>query len=707
MLAAIIATIVTIVVLVIALVVAFTVRNRTKSPKASSKRMDVRSIGTVGVGGRQGGRGRADARVNAPQTSATNLGETLKSRFIAMGVLAAGIFGSLAVKAWDLQVVNAGQYRQEADENQYKTVSTPAPRGYIYDADGIELVRNRKSLTVLADVEVADDRTVVQRLSAVLGIPHNIVRYRIQDAKTGAQSQRVVASDVRLRDVAFISEHADAFPGVAVQTRTVRDYPFGALAAHAVGYTGSVTADDLAAIPDGRESVYDNLLAGDHGQRTVVADAEGNVVEVASETQPERGSDVYLCVKAPVQYVCDRALAELIAPKDGVIGTGKGCAGAVVVMDVRDGGIVALSSYPTFSPETFTGAISQDTWDLFNTDESYHPMLNRAVSGTYPAASTYKAFTGLAALAYGFADTKRTWDCGGSWDGFDTGQPQMCWKHSGHGVLDFRGGVVNSCDVVFYDIGKQFFQAGRSQGGSISDTAMQDEIAKYGFGKKTGIDLGSIEEVGRIPTPEWRAEHFRDYPTEAVWKGGFNTNMAIGQGDVLVTPIQVAVAYGAIATGNLMKPHLLKEVRNSSGGVVRSFEPEVVGTPDVKPENLAVMRDALKGVSTDNAELVALFNKFGLDPATVACKTGTGEVAGKEDYAWFACYAPFDDPKYVVACVVEQGGGGSAVGAPLGIEVLAAALNADAGELTDVGAVAGSTGKSQELATSGSSGRTD
>ena len=164
MLAAIIATIVTIVVLVIALVVAFTVRNRTKSPKASSKRMDVRSIGTVGVGGRQGGRGRADARVNAPQTSATNLGETLKSRFIAMGVLAAGIFGSLAVKAWDLQVVNAGQYRQEADENQYKTVSTPAPRGYIYDADGIELVRNRKSLTVLADVEVADDRTVVQRL---------------------------------------------------------------------------------------------------------------------------------------------------------------------------------------------------------------------------------------------------------------------------------------------------------------------------------------------------------------------------------------------------------------------------------------------------------------------------------------------------------------------------------------------------------------
>ena len=724
MIAALIAAAVTLVAAIAVIVAVFVVRSRTKTPYAGQKK-DVRSVGNVGVSSTLGGAGKraggaAAPRVNSSQPASKAASEGLKPRFLAMGVLTAAIFGSLGAKLWSMQVLASETFSSAAQKNKFTVVPTPAPRGYIYDADGVAIVKNRSSLTVLADAEVANDRDVVQRLSTVLGVPYNVVRQRIQDATGGAQSQRVVASDVRLRDVAFISEHADAFPGVAVQTRTVRDYPYGALAAHAVGYTGSVTADDLAVIPDGREielgdtvgragveSVYDHLLAGDHGQRTVVADAEGNVVEVASETQPERGSDVYLCVKAPVQYVCDRALAELIAPKEGVIGTGKGCAGAVVVMDVRDGGIVALSSYPTFSPETFTGTISLETWDLFNTDESYHPMLNRAVSGTYPAASTYKAFTGLAALAYGFADTKRTWDCGGSWDGFNTGQRQMCWKHSGHGVLDFRGGVVNSCDVVFYDIGKQFFQASRSQGGSISDTAMQDEIAKYGFGKKTGIDLGNIEEVGRIPTPEWRAEHFRDYPTEAVWKGGFNTNMAIGQGDVLVTPIQVAVAYGAIATGNLMKPHLLKEVRNSSGEVVRSFEPEVVGTPDVKPENLAVMRDALKGVSTENAELVALFNKFGLDPATVACKTGTGEVSGKEDYAWFACYAPFDDPKYVVACVVEQGGGGSAVGAPLGIEVLAAALNADAGELTDVGAVAGSTGKSQELATSGSSGRTD
>ena len=724
MIAALIAAAVTLVAAIAVIVAVFVVRSRTKTPYAGQKK-DVRSVGNVGVSSTLGGAGKragggAAPRVNSSQPASKAASEGLKSRFLAMGVLTAAIFGSLGAKLWSMQVLASESYSSAAQKNKFTVVPTPAPRGYIYDADGVAIVKNRSSLTVLADAEVANDRDVVQRLSTVLGVPYNVVRQRIQDATSGAQSQRVVASDVRLRDVAFISEHADAFPGVAVQTRTVRDYPFGALAAHAVGYTGSVTADDLAAIPDGREielgdtvgragveSVYDNLLAGDHGQRTVVADAEGNVVEVASETQPERGSDVYLCVKAPVQYVCDRALAELIAPEGRRHRHGQGLCGRrgghgrarrrhrgavelphVLAGDVHGGHIAGYVGpvqhrrvVPSHAQSRRLGHVPRRV----HLQGFYRPR------GACLRVRRHEEDLGLRRLV----------------DGFDTGQPQMCWKHSGHGVLDFRGGVVNSCDVVFYDIGKQFFQASKSQGGSISDTAMQDEIAKYGFGKKTGIDLGSIEEVGRIPTPEWRAEHFRDYPTEAVWKGGFNTNMAIGQGDVLVTPIQVAVAYGAIATGNLMKPHLLKEVRNSSGGVVRSFEPEVVGTPDAKPENLAVMRDALKGVSTDNAELVALFNKFGLDPATVACKTGTGEVAGKEDYAWFACYAPFDDPKYVVACVVEQGGGGSAVGAPLGIEVLAAALNADAGELTDVGAVAGSTGKSQELATSGSSGRTD
>lgn len=720
MVAAIIAAAVTLVVAIVAVVAIFAVRNRTKTPYAGSKK-EVRSVSNVGVPTSLSGRGHqkgAAPQVPSSQGSAsTNPADGLKSRFLAMGVFAAAVFGSLTAKLWSMQILASDRYATEAEENKYTTIATPAPRGYICDADGLPIVRNRTSLTVLADPVVADDHDTIARLSAVLGIPHNVVRLRAMDTTAGAQSQRVIASDVRLRDVAFISEHSDAFPHVTIQQRTVRDYPYGALAAHAVGYTGPVTEDELKNVAEGRslqmgdqvgktgiEKAYESMLAGDHGQRIVVADAEGNVREVESETQPTKGSDVYLTIKAPVQLACDKALAALVAPEDGAIGSGKGVAASAVVMDVRDGGIVAMANYPTFNPESFVGGISQDTWDLFNTEESHYPLLNRAIGGTYPAASTYKAFTGLAGLEYGFADNKRTWDCGGSWDGWNTGNPQMCWERGGHGTLDFRGGIVNSCDVVFYEIAKNFFDNGVSQGGTIPDTALQDYLKRFRFGTRTGIDIDG-EAEGRVPTPEWKAEHWKDAPEEGPWQGGDLTNMIIGQGDVLTTPLQLAVAYGAIATGKLMRPHLLKEVRNAQGDVAVSHKTEVIGEPEVQPAHLALVRDALRGVAIDNSGISRLFESLGIE---AAAKTGTGEVAGKDDFAWFACYAPYDDPKFVVTCVVEEGGGGSETAAPLGAELLAAALAAEDGTIdTTMSAVAGSTGKTVPRKSSGSSGRTD
>lgn len=725
MLAAALAALATLLVAALIVVVVLVVRARRGEGIVAGRARDktaMRSIESVGVSSSMAEQAAASpataARVKSEQSTSGKIGEGLRSRFGAIGVLAAAIFGSLTAKLWSMQILSADSYEARARENKYTTVATPAPRGWIYDADGIALVKNRSALTVLADADVLDDHDVVQRLSVVLGVPYNVVRLRLQDTSSGAQSQRVVASDARLRDVAFIAEHSDAFPGVTVQERTIRVYPYGALASHVVGYTGAISEAELASVPDNRtvelgddvgksgiEATYDNVLAGEHGQRIVMADADGNVVEVVGETQAQQGSDVYLTIKAPVQYVAEKCLVDLIAPDD-VIGRGKGVAGAIVAMDVRDGGIIAMASYPTFSPETFIGGISQDTWDLYASADSYYPLLNRAISGTYPAASTLKAFTGLAALKYGFADTTRTWNCTGEWDGFGSGDIQKCWLHSGHGTLDFHTGIVQSCDTVFYDIAYRFYFAGQTQGGSISDTAMQEEIAKYGFGKATGIDL-SGEERGRIPTPLWKKEHWSDVPTEGVWRGGDLTNMVIGQGDVLVTPLQVAVAYGAIATGSLMKPHLLKEVRNrTEDAAAVSYVAEVVDTPEVDAGYLTIMREALGDVVTGSTSLQAVFAEQGLDVADVACKTGTGEVAGKEDYAWFVCYMPADDPKYVVSVMIEQGGGGAATAGPLGAKVMAAALAAEAGELTEVGAVAASSGESVEY-TGDSSGRTD
>ena len=713
-------------VLVAAILVALYVVLRGRKTENVSVKRDVRSIQSVGVKSSLPDSHRIPAggvaRGASPSQPVANPSDALKSRFTAIGVVAGLIFGTLATKLWSMQVLSGESFKKESEDNQYTTVYTPAPRGYILDADGNAIVKNRTSLTVLADPDVADDHDVVARLSTVLGVPDGIVRKRIKDSTSGAQSQRVVASDASMRNVAFIAEHADAFPGMTVQTRTVRDYPYGSLAAHAVGYIGSVSSEDVANAKEGRdlelgdtvgrsgiEQKYDDLLAGDHGERKVMADAQGNVVEVVSETQPVKGSDVYLTLKSAVQYTADKALADLIAPNGGAIGSGNGVAGAVVVMDVTDGSIVALSSYPTYSPELFVNGLDNDTYNLYFDEETSEaaqkPMFNRVIQGQYPAASTYKTFTGLAALENGMATTDETWNCTGEWDGFGSGDVQKCWKEGGHGTLDFRGAIVNSCDTVFYDIGYKFWDAAANKGKSA--TLLQDFLKKYRLDQTTGIDLGG-EQSGRIPTPEWKAEWFRNTPEEAQWKGGDYTNMCIGQGYVLVTPMEIAVAYGAIASGNIVKPHLLKEVRNAAGDVALSYQSEVVDTPDVSMADLASVRNALRGVATDNSDLAKLFNEAGIDPETAACKTGTAEYTDMEDTAWFACYAPYDDPKYVVACVVEHGGGGSSVAAPVGVKVMASALAARDSAEADISAIATSSGETQEGAgTSSSSGRSD
>ena len=331
MLQAVLVGLAVLVICVVAVVVFFRVRsNRSGEPLVGGKHR-VSSIDTFGVqttfddtpvGGTGPRTLGASSESSAPKTSSTGrISDAVRSRFVAMGVLAAVIFGSLTAKLWSMQVLASSSYESQSEENKYSKIKTPAPRGYIYDAGGIAIVKNRSALTVLADADVADDHDVVQRLSTVLGIPYNVVRSRILDNSSGAQSQRVVASDARMRDVAFIAEHSDAFSGVTIQERSMRSYPYGALASHAVGYTGSVSKDILASMPKNRsvelgdsigqsgvEAAYDEILAGEHGLRTVMADADGNVVSVVSETAPSRGSDVYLTIKAPVQYVAETAL---------------------------------------------------------------------------------------------------------------------------------------------------------------------------------------------------------------------------------------------------------------------------------------------------------------------------------------------------------------------------------------------------------------
>lgn len=693
-------------------------RHRANSGGFAAAPDDLRQVRTYGVGTsvleEDSPGGPDDVRVGGRETI-DKPSDSLTRRFIGLLGLSGGVFAVLTAKLWQMQVLSGEEYAHDARENLFTDVATPAPRGCIYDRDGEALVTNRLSQTVLADGDVAKDADVVRRLSVVLGVPAPIVRKRINDAASGAQAQRVVATDASLRDVAYITEHFEAFPGVGIETRTVREYPYGALGAHVLGYTGTPSEEQLEASYEGRqvlatdtlgmsgiESYYDGLLSGDHGSRRVMTDAMGNIVNVVSETDPVKGSDVYLTLNARAQYAADRMLARTIAP-GGDIGTGHGVSGAVVALDVRDGGVLVMASYPTFDPSSFTGGIPEGIWELYNTEESHAPLNNRAINGQYAAASTYKAFTSMAGLEYGFADESKVWFCGGSWDGFGTGSPQKCWDTYGHQTLGLRSGIVQSCDVVFYEIAKAFFDHGPEGTGELSETALQEYLAKYNFGKPTGIDLAN-ESAGRIPTPAWKAEQWRNVPSEALWVGGDYSNMIIGQGDVLVTPLQVAAAYGGIATGKILRPHLLKEVRNSKDEAVVQAEPEVIAEPEVNQEHLEFVRDALRGVVTENPGPAKLFEAAGVQAAG---KSGTAEHTDRPDDAWFVAYAPYDDPRYVCACVIEQGGGGSDTAAPIVAEVLGVLMGGDNGAEADLGRVAGSTGRSVAMRYTGGGGRTD
>ena len=707
MVAAIIAAVVT--VIVVAALLFFFFRSRSNGAKVSPVPSNISTIGG----------GAAPFQTRQPQQSATgqhadsaSLQERLKSRFVAMGVLVAAVFGSLTAKLWSMQVLSSDQYAQEAKSNLLTTIKTSAARGRIFDSEGFQLVGNDTVPAVMADVEVSNDRTVMMRLSALLGIPYNVIRERVKDSSGGAQALREVASDVSVRNIAYISEHPEAFSGVTIQDRTHRVYPYGSLASQVIGYTGAASSSDLENAPEGLdyqsgdevgkagiEQAYENVLFGAHGERVVVADVDGLVREVRSETAPTQGNDVHLTLSARVQKVAEDALASMIAPH-GAIGTGKGVAGACVAMEIDTGNIIAMANFPTYTPSSFVGGITQDAWDSFNDESSYYPLVNRCIAGTYPAASTFKAFTGMAGLHYGFADATRTWDCSGEWTGFGEKYPQHCWDLDGHGIIDFRTGIVVSCDIVFYSIAKDFYDA-RDR---IGIDAMQDYIKNFGFGKPTGIEL-SGEASGVIPTPEWKAETFKDVPESAQWLPGDMSNMVIGQGDVLVTPIQIAVGYAGIASGRLPKPNLLKEVCNSAGDVVLTHSPEVRAVPDVTESQLAIVRDALHGVSQGDKTVRTCVEKYGFD---CACKTGTGEAFSRADnYAWFVLYAPYDKPKYVVSCLIEEGGGGAQAAAPVACATMDACLKQGEGKLDVDPGVMAPILNSVEHASSESTGRQD
>jgi len=600
--------------------------------------------------------------------------EQLKGRFAMLGLVVLLVLGSLLVRLWSMQVLSGKSYAAQSDNNRIRTITIDTPRGRILDRNGVPLVTNRAVMQVTGDPTLITDTKVMARLSTVLGMPVADIKKRLESYKTERLKPRVLAPDVSMTTVAYLTEHAPEFPGVAVQEGAVRQYPLGSLAAHVLGYTGEISEAQLAAekLPDyrlgdivgktGIEAQYDKVLQGEKGFQQLEVDSQGRVKRVVSEGKAIPGKDVVLTIDSQVQAVTEKALNDALDEAHR-LNFAKARAGAAVVLDLRTGEVLAMASAPTYDPNQFIGGIKPEVWASMTATGSEYPLNNRAIMAVYPPASTFKAVTGMAALQNGLVQAHSTFMCKGKWTTMGEAWSKWCWLHSGHGSIDFTEGIVQSCDSVFYELGYRLYKA--------KGEPLQSFAKSMGLGSKTGIDLPG-EVPGRVPDAAWKKAYNANYPEAQAWLGGDTVNMAIGQGDLLASPLQMASYYGALGdNGKVVKPHLLKSVLGADGTSALDAKTEITHDPGITPANLATMKSALVGVTTRGTGK-AVFSGF---PYQVAGKTGTAQVNNKDDYAWFASYAPANNPKYAVVVLIEQGGHGGSVAGPAARQILSKLLN--------------------------------
>lgn len=609
-----------------------------------------------------------DATPHASGGSDTSPADTtIQGRLKGFVVAIGAVFAVLVAKLWSMQLIHGDEYTEQAESNSTTTVYTQAPRGRILDRNGNVLVTNRVSLTVVASSDILDDDVEMQLLANLIGMPAQAVRREAQDTTEGYQNLRPISVDVSRRVVAYLGEHSYAFPDVSVEERTQRSYPYGSLAAHVLGYTGTVTSDQLEDNGDssegeveyqsgdvvgqtGVEYEYESVLQGVRGEQTVYVDADGNVLEYSTSIEPQAGSDLVLTLDLEVQQEAEESLERVTEEMRELGYDADG--GCVIAIDCTNGEIIALASTPTYSPSLFVGGISSADWAALTDEDAQYPMMNRAIAGQYPSGSTIKPLTSFAALDYGVATSSSTWYCPGwwSWSGESSDDTIMkCWWSSGHGTVDLADGITFSCDIVFYEIGKGFYYLDDDEA-----EGMQETFRAYGLGSTTGIDLPG-EASGRVPDAEWKWEYFSEYSdSERTWQGGDNCNIAIGQGDLLVTLLQMVCAYCSIANeGPVYRPHVMKGVRSPIGdGFVSQYECEEIWSVEESQDFRDLVADGMYGVIYEEDE-DQTEHWTNLD-VTVRGKTGTAEQSTGDPVGWFIAYAPAENPQYVVGANMDR-----------------------------------------------------
>lgn len=600
-------------------------------------------------------------------TSSEHSGQSLAKRISRLGFGITAIVTILLGRLWFMQLVKSEDYIESAQKNRTRVIAKRPQRGRILDRNNVEIVGNRPVLTVLAEKDALDDPLLIARLACVLGMPRNAVRRHIQNQSEGASAPRVVASDVSMNTVAYIAEHPAQFPHVSVEARSVRKYPFGGVGAHLLGYPGTISQEELKNMEQdntsevsyqsgdivgkvGLELQYEHLLQGVRGSTTVAVDSNGRVTSTISQTPPSNGNDLRLTIDIDLQKSLEESLDNAIAYARSLQHKDVRC-GAALAMNPKTGEVLALASRPAYNPASFVGGISSSLWDSLTSEHSDYPMNNRAIEGLYPAASTIKAFSSMIGLTDKMVDANTIFVCNGWWTGFGEKWGKWCWKHDGHGPQNVVQAIAHSCDVYFYELAKAYFTSDNPEG-------LQKGFRHWGLGTRTGIDLPS-EKDGRIPDAAWKEHYFQNAsPEDRKWSGGDTANIVIGQGDLLVTPLQILAGYCGIANkGVIMKPHILKEVISKDGAQnIVKVDPKVWIDTQSSPEHLATVQQGLHDMTNAPMSTTDELLHF---PVPLCGKTGTGEIKGKTEIGWFVVFGPKDDPEIATLFVIEESGGGS------------------------------------------------
>ncbi len=588
-----------------------------------------------------------------------------KRRAMFASVVLIVFFAVLVSRLWFLQIQHGEEYRNLADNNRVRYLEIAAPRGNILDSKGREIVTNRPSFNVVWIREGRKlDEQLIKTMAVILDVNVSDLLARVRKM-AGAPGHFPIrlAEDIEWNKVAYIENNRMELPGIRIEVVPLRVYHYGNVASHIIGYLGEINKKELQkAEPDvyrggdmigkmGLERLREKDLRGEKGRHYMEVNALGFEQRNLKGIDPLPGNDLQLTIDIDMQK----------AAEDIMMSEGK--SGAVVALEVTSGRLLMAASSPVLELDKFIGGISHKNWKAM-LENPGHPLLNKIVQGQYPPGSTYKLVTAVAGLAEGVITPETVIYCPGYYK-FGN-RTYRCWKHSGHGAVNLKRALSESCDVYFYQVGQR-----------LGVNRLASYAKRLGLGKKTGVEM-EHEKSGLIPTSEWKMKRYGK-----TWQEGETLSVAIGQGFDLVTPIQLALMTATVANGGtLYKPSLIEKVRDPDGHILEQFSPTILERFSGQGRNLALVRQGLTEAVNGRH---GTGRRARLKNITVAGKTGTAQVVRlkqykhlKEkdipykyrDHAWFTCFAPAENPEIAVSVVVEHGLHGGSGAAPIARAVL-------------------------------------